>query len=40
MTRLDGRFNPALPGAVVVELVVAVSSFRFLSTTHQPLAVA
>ena len=39
MTRLDGRFNPTLPGAVVVGGGSRHPLSGFLSTTHQPLAV-
>ena len=39
MTRLDGRFNPTLPGAVVVGGGSRHPLSGFLSTSHQPLAV-
>ena len=39
MTRLDGRFNPTLPGAVVVSGGSRHPLSGFLSTTHQPLAI-
>jgi hypothetical protein len=39
MTRLDGRFNPTLPGAVVVSGGSRHPLSGFLSTSHQPLAV-
>lgn len=39
MTRLDGRFNPTLPGAVVVGGGSQHPLSGFLSTSHQPLAV-
>ena len=39
MTRLDGRFNPTLPGAVVVGGGSQHPLSGFLPTSHQPLAV-
>ena len=39
VTRLDGRFNPTLPGAVVVGTGNAHPLSGFLSTQHQPLKV-
>ena len=39
MTRLDRRFNPTLPGAVVVGGGSRHPLSGFLSTSHQPLAV-
>ena len=39
MTRLNGRINPTLPGAVVVNGGSRHPLSGFLSTTHQPLAV-
>ena len=39
LTRLDGRFNPTLPGAVVVGTGNQHPLSGFLSTQHQPLKV-
>ena len=39
MTKLDGRFNPTLPGAVVVNGGSRHPLSGFLPSTHQPLAV-
>jgi hypothetical protein len=39
MTKLDGRFNPTLPGAVVVNGGSRHPLAGFLSSSHQPLAI-
>ncbi|MEK9773106.1 MAG: DUF1501 domain-containing protein, partial [Opitutae bacterium] len=39
VTRLDGRFNPTLPGAVVVGTGNEHPLAGFLSTSHQPLKI-
>ena len=39
MTKLDGKFNPTLPGAVVVNGGSRHPLSGFLPSTHQPLAV-
>ena len=39
MTKLDGRFNPTLPGAVIVNGGSRHPLSGFLPSTHQPLAV-
>ena len=38
MTKLDGRFNPTLPGAVVVNGGSRHPLAGFLPSSHQPLA--
>jgi hypothetical protein len=39
MTKLDGRFNPTLPGAVIINGGSRHPLSGFLPSTHQPLAV-